>query len=231
MAQKLKMYNTSYDNMEQLLKATDQCAELTYAGAMDFKDGVDRTEEYTYDANGNMTQDRNKGIYNITYNVLNLPARIEYYDGHEVRYTYAADGRKLHVDYVLNPYAIADEGGEGEAPDPSGPEGPAGMAGALPGGEGLQAFDGDPIEIEEPDEPLEPQVLMTRDWCGGHLYRNGALERIENAYGYWADSCYHYCITDYQGYLYIFFIGKGNELLSVDGWRSCNIPKDYRSDY
>lgn len=32
-------------------------------------------------------------------------------------------------------------------------------------------------------------------------------------------------------YLYIFFIGKGNELLSVDGWRSCNIPRDYRSDY
>ena len=34
---------------------------------------------------------------------------------------------------------------------------------------------------------------------GGHLYRNGALERIENEYGYWADSCYHYRITDYQG--------------------------------
>lgn len=34
-----------------------------------------------------------------------------------------------------------------------------------------------------------------------------------------------------EPYLYIFFIGKGNELLSVDGWRSCNIPKDYRSDY
>ena len=40
---------------------------------------------------------------------------------------------------------------------------------------------------------------MTRDWCGGHLYRNGALERIENEYGFWADSCYHYHITDYQG--------------------------------
>ena len=40
---------------------------------------------------------------------------------------------------------------------------------------------------------------MTRDWCGGHLYRNGALERIENEYGFWADSCYHYRITDYQG--------------------------------
>ena len=114
----------------------------------------------------------------------------------EARYTYAADGRKLHVDYVLNPFAIADEG---EAPNPEGPEGLTEMAGSLTGGDGLQSFDGDPIEIEEPDEPLEPQVLMTRDWCGGHLYRNGALERIENEYGYWADSCYHYRIADYQG--------------------------------
>ncbi len=190
----------TYDG-NRLRKATDQCAELTYAGAMDFKDGNDQNEEYTYDRNGNMTSDRNKGIYSITYNELNLPARIEYYDGHEVQYTYAADGRKLHVEYVLNPYAIADDDGGGElpAPDPEGPEGLAGMAGTLTGGDGLQSFDDDPIEIEEPGEELLPQVLMTRDWSGGHVYRNGALERIENEYGYWADSCYHYRIADYQG--------------------------------
>ena len=190
----------TYDG-NRLRKVSDQCAELTYAGAMDFKDGIDKQEEYLWDANGNMTRDRNKGIYNITYNVLNLPECIEYYDGHEVRYTYAADGRKLHVDYVLNPYAIADDDGGGElpAPDPEGPEGLAGMAGTLTGGDGLQSFDGDPIEIEEPGEELLPQVLMTRDWCGDHIYKNGTIERIENEYGYWADSCYHYRIADYQG--------------------------------
>ena len=41
--------------------------------------------------------------------------------------------------------------------------------------------------------------LMTLDYSGSHIYRNGALERIENGYGYWADSCYHYRIADYQG--------------------------------
>lgn len=41
--------------------------------------------------------------------------------------------------------------------------------------------------------------MMTRDWRGSHIYRNGALERIENDYGFWADSCYHYRIADYQG--------------------------------
>ena len=189
----------TYDG-NRLRKVTDQCAELTYAGAMDFKDGADRTEEYTYDANGNMTSDRNKGIYSITYNELNLPARIEYYDGHEVRYTYAADGRKLHVDYILNPYAIIDDEGGGElpAPDPEGPEGLAGIAGTLTGGDGLNG--GIPGLIDpEPPEPLVPRTLMTRDYCGSHIYRNGALERVENSYGYWADSCYHYRIADYQG--------------------------------
>lgn len=40
---------------------------------------------------------------------------------------------------------------------------------------------------------------MTRDWSGGHVYRNGALERIENEYGYLSGGTYHYYIKDYQG--------------------------------
>ena len=52
----------TYDG-NRLKKVTDQCEELSYAGAMDFKDGADKDEEYTYDANGNMTRDRNKGIH------------------------------------------------------------------------------------------------------------------------------------------------------------------------
>ena len=57
----------------QLKKVTDQCDELTYAGAMDFKDGANEQVEYTWDANGNMTSDLNKGISEIKYNILNLP--------------------------------------------------------------------------------------------------------------------------------------------------------------
>ena len=29
-------------------------AELSYTGAMDFKDGIDKQEEYLWDANGNI---------------------------------------------------------------------------------------------------------------------------------------------------------------------------------
>ena len=58
-----------YDNLSlqydgnQLRKVTDQCGDLTYAGAMDFKDGANETVEYTWDANVNMTSDLNKGKY------------------------------------------------------------------------------------------------------------------------------------------------------------------------
>lgn len=40
---------------------------------------------------------------------------------------------------------------------------------------------------------------MTRDWSGGHVYRNGALERIENDFGYLSGGTYHYYVKDYQG--------------------------------
>lgn len=65
-------------NGNQLKKVTDQCADLTYAGAMDFKDGANKTVEYLWDTNGNMTRDRNKKtgqssiMYSIYRNRLNI---------------------------------------------------------------------------------------------------------------------------------------------------------------
>ncbi len=71
--------------------------------------------------------------------------------------------------------------------------------------------------IGEPDEPLEGQILMARDYCGSHIYRNGVLERVENSYGYWADSCYHYRITDYQGNVRA-VISQNGTLEEVNGY-------------
>ena len=48
-----------------------------------------------YDANGNMTRDLNKGISNITYNLLNLPGEITFSDGRKVKYIYTADGKRF----------------------------------------------------------------------------------------------------------------------------------------
>jgi len=60
-----------------------------------FLDGVTVASEYTYDQNGNMLTDQNKGITsNIGYNFLNLPELVTR-GGNTVRYIYDADGRKL----------------------------------------------------------------------------------------------------------------------------------------
>ncbi|GAA4930331.1 DUF6443 domain-containing protein [Mucilaginibacter defluvii] len=59
--------------------------------------------DYTYDGNGNMVTDENKGITGITYNHLNLPSFITTLKGN-IAYVYDATGNKLKkvVVEVLN---------------------------------------------------------------------------------------------------------------------------------
>ncbi len=61
-----------------------------------FKDGVDLTEEYLYNDNGNMIEDKNKEIASIAYNYLNLPEKITFANvGDSIKYIYDATGVKL----------------------------------------------------------------------------------------------------------------------------------------
>ena len=69
---------------------------LSFNGSIDY---VHQNNEYTYDKNGNMTQDLNKRISSIQYNLLNLPTNITYSTGSTIAYTYDASGKKLHVAY------------------------------------------------------------------------------------------------------------------------------------
>ncbi len=82
-----------YDG-NQLTKVDD--LTFNYNG---FNDGANTTTEYTYDLNGNMTTDQNKGIINgtnaaITYNHLNLPTKIMMTGG-VITYVYNALGQKI----------------------------------------------------------------------------------------------------------------------------------------
>lgn len=83
----------------QLLKVADTGDK--FAGFVD-DPANNATNDYTYDANGNMTRDLNKGIGTsltdptniITYNYLNLPETVTK-GGNNIRYIYDAAGRKL----------------------------------------------------------------------------------------------------------------------------------------
>ena len=78
-----------------LNRVDDAAAASAYGGGFEFKDGVKQANEYTYDSNGNLTKDLNKGISNISYNCLNLPSAVTFSDGSTIVYTYAGDGAKL----------------------------------------------------------------------------------------------------------------------------------------
>lgn len=90
-------YGSGTTLSNKLLSVTD--------GGDDFKgfvDGNTSGNDYTYDVNGNMTRDLNKGIgtsltdntNKITYNFLNLPETVTK-GGNTIRYIYDATGRKL----------------------------------------------------------------------------------------------------------------------------------------
>ncbi len=82
----------------QLLKVEDTGTNVTLSQSMDFKNYSNAAREYYYDKNGNLTQDLNKGVTEITYNLLNLPQTLSLsnsFGSANNTYVYAADGRKL----------------------------------------------------------------------------------------------------------------------------------------
>jgi hypothetical protein len=62
-------------------------------GFKDYEDSLH--QDYTYDDNGNLKTDKNKGITAITYNHLNLPVVITFGSNGSITYLYNAVGAKL----------------------------------------------------------------------------------------------------------------------------------------
>jgi len=85
----------------QLVKATDTGVNVNISSSGDFKDRSNTAVEYTYNRNGAMTKDLNKGITEIKYNSLNLPAQIHVSNNQTQgwnKYHYSASGVKLRVE-------------------------------------------------------------------------------------------------------------------------------------
>ncbi len=90
----------------QLIKVDDAVGTISLAESMDFKNYSNVATEYTYNANGAMNKDLNKGITEIQYNSLNLPRQMDIKSPvAEARneYTYSAGGQKLKVVQKWNP--------------------------------------------------------------------------------------------------------------------------------
>ncbi len=59
------------------------------------------THEYLYDVNGNMVEDKNKGI-TVVYNYLNLPIQVNFGPNDRIDWTYTATGAKLQKKVYTN---------------------------------------------------------------------------------------------------------------------------------
>jgi hypothetical protein len=86
------------DNKATLLYVSNLVSDPLYTGAFNFVNGNSTSAaEYLFDTNGNLSQDYNKGIAHIKYNLLNLPAVVQFTNGNRTDYLYGADGVKRRV--------------------------------------------------------------------------------------------------------------------------------------
>ena len=100
----------------QLHQIEDAVPDILISESADFKNYNNATTEYTYNANGAMTKDFNKGT-DIQYNLLNLPRIVDVKSPVSVgwnEYTYSADGKKLRINrrvvegYITIPSVAVD---------------------------------------------------------------------------------------------------------------------------
>jgi RHS repeat-associated protein len=83
-----------YDDGNQLKVVQDAFPDPSFIGN-DFRDNTSTgSNEYTYDANGNMITDANKGI-TVTYNHLNLPVIVDFGSNKKIQYLYSAAGTRI----------------------------------------------------------------------------------------------------------------------------------------
>ena len=93
-------------NGNQLSRVEDAAANIIIAESMDFKNYSNTANEYTYNANGAMNKDLNRGISEIQYNLLNLPRQMLINTSTakgKNYYTYSASGAKLRTEQRYDP--------------------------------------------------------------------------------------------------------------------------------
>ena len=79
----------------QLKKVTDSWGSGSLYDQKEYQDKANETEEFAYDANGNMVKDLDRDIVTVRYNMLNLPDTVQFKNGNQIIHSYDASGRKL----------------------------------------------------------------------------------------------------------------------------------------
>ena len=85
-------YTANSNKLLQVHDADNDTASVL--GDFHYK-GVKGGSDYSYDGNGNLIQDNNKGIDSIYYNYLNMPQKVHMKGKGYIQYTYDASGGKI----------------------------------------------------------------------------------------------------------------------------------------
>jgi RHS repeat-associated protein len=90
------VYNYADNNKtNQLTKVSDSAPSPANTNGFRDYNPNNVGDDYSYDANGNITKDVNKNITTIAYNHLNLPTKISFASGENIVYIYNAVGQKM----------------------------------------------------------------------------------------------------------------------------------------
>lgn len=79
------------NRLTKVSKNGDPNLEYDFQG---YPDKADASTEMTYDPNGSMTADLDRGIVAIRYNLLNLPDTVQFENGNRIVYFYYAGGER-----------------------------------------------------------------------------------------------------------------------------------------
>ena len=81
----------------RVVHVDDDALPVVRKGAVDFTDSGERQTEYTYNSDGALTGDANRGIAKIDYDACGYPRRVQFMDGSVTEYVYMVTGVKLRT--------------------------------------------------------------------------------------------------------------------------------------
>ena len=157
-------------------KITDTNGDVISERTMDFPDLADLDVEYTYDRNGNMTWDANRGVH-MQWDANNRLS-CAYYNPGVLSFTRSATGRRLSRSYSPNQSVFLD-------------------GGTIKKGRSLgdfPSFGG----FDRPGQGGFP-IIDTYDTYGAYEYENGKFSRLNTTTGYRDSLGVHVYVRDYQG--------------------------------
>ena len=81
----------------RVVHVDDDALPVARKGSVDFTDSGERQTEYTYNSDGALTGDANRGIAKIDYDACGYPRRVQFMDGSVTEYVYTVTGVKLRT--------------------------------------------------------------------------------------------------------------------------------------